>query len=243
MDSIHLQYLPVSPALLTILLGVLAALFAFVQLGVLNYAYRRLGLSPNAAFMLLLASLVGSFVNIPLAQLPAERIETHEALDFFGARYSMPVEVDWPGTVVAINVGGAVVPVLLSLYLLVHNRIWIKGFVGAAIVAVAVNAMAHPVPGVGVTVPIFAPPIVTAIVALLLSRDYAAPVAYVSGSLGTLFGADVLNLGSINAVGAPIASIGGAGTFDGVFVIAIVAVLLAGLRRSPPQTTAPPSRA
>src|SRR5208283_5589336 len=49
MDSSHLQYPPVSPTLFTILLGALAALFAFVQLGILNYAYRRLGLSPNAA--------------------------------------------------------------------------------------------------------------------------------------------------------------------------------------------------
>jgi uncharacterized membrane protein len=243
MDSSHLHYLPVSPILFTILLGALAALFAFVQLGILHYAYRRLGLSPNAALMLLLASLLGSYVNIPLAQLPAERIEAHEAVDFFGARYSMPVEVDWPGAIVAINLGGAVIPILLSLYLLVQNRIWIQGLIGAAIVAVAVHAMAHPVPGVGITVPIFAPPIVTAIVALLLSREHAAPVAYVSGSLGTLIGADIMNLGSINAVGAPIASIGGAGTFDGVFVIGVVAVLLAGVRPSRQQTTAPPSRA
>jgi uncharacterized membrane protein len=243
MHSSHLQYLPVSPILFAVLLGLLGAVFLFVQLGVLTYAYRRLGLSSNAAFMLLFASLLGSYVNIPVAQLPSERIEAHEAVNYFGTRYSLPVEVDWPGTIVAINVGGALIPILLSLYLLVHNRIWIKGFIGVAIVTAAVHAVAQPVAGVGVTVPIFVPPIVTAIVALLLSRDYAAPVAYVSGSLGTLIGADIMNLDNINAVGAPLASIGGAGTFDGIFVTGVVAVLLAGLRRSRPQTTAPPTRA
>ncbi|ARN83070.1 DUF1614 domain-containing protein [Methylocystis bryophila] len=238
MTSNHVQYLPVNPILFTILLSVAAALFLLVQFGILNYAYRRLGLSPNSAFMLLLASLVGSYVNIPLAQLPSEHLEAQHAVDLFGMRYSLPIEVDWPGTVVAVNVGGAVVPLFLSLYLLVHNRIWIKGLIGAAIVTAAVHAMARPVSGVGVTVPMFVPPIVTAIVAVVLSRDHAAPVAYVSGSLGTLIGADIMNLGAINGLGAPIASIGGAGTFDGVFVVGVVAVLLAGLRRSRPRTTA-----
>jgi uncharacterized membrane protein len=51
-------------------------------------------------------------------------------------------------------------------------------------------------------------------------------VAYVSGVLGTLIGADLSNLGVIPKLGAPIASIGGAGTFDGVFLSGIIAVLL-----------------
>ncbi len=97
------------------------------------------------------------------------------------------------------------------------------------------------IPGVGVTVPIFVPPLVTAIVAMLLSREDAAPIAYVSGSLGTLIGADIMNLGDINAIGAPMASIGGAGTFDGIFVTGVLAVLLAGLGRSRPRATAPQS--
>jgi uncharacterized membrane protein len=45
--------------------------------------------------------------------------------------------------------------------------------------------------------------------------------------LGTLIGADLSNLGVIPQLGAPIASIGGAGTFDGVFLSGIIAALLA----------------
>ena len=82
-------------------------------------------------------------------------------------------------------------------------------------------------PGVGIAVPMFVPPIVTAVVAVLLARQHAAALAYVSGSLGTLIGADLLNLGAVPGLGAPVASIGGAGTFDGIFLTGILAVLLA----------------
>jgi uncharacterized membrane protein len=52
-------------------------------------------------------------------------------------------------------------------------------------------------------------------------------VAYVGGVLGTLIGGDLSNLHVIHKLGAPVASIGGAGTFDGVFLSGIIAVLLA----------------
>ena len=51
--------------------------------------------------------------------------------------------------------------------------------------------------------------------------------AYVAGVLGTLIGADLSNLHAIPKLGAPVASIGGAGTLDGVFLSGIMAVLLA----------------
>jgi len=89
--------------------------------------------------------------------------------------------------------------------------------------------LANPVPGLGIAVPVFIPAIVTAAVALLLSRGDAAPLAYIAGSMGTLIGADLTNLDKIGGLGAPVASIGGAGTFDGIFLAGIVAVLLAGL--------------
>jgi uncharacterized membrane protein len=88
----------------------------------------------------------------------------------------------------------------------------------------------------GIAVPVFLPPIASAVVAVFLSRDYAAPLAYISGCLGTLIGADLLNLGLLGQLGASIASIGGAGTFDGVFLTGMLAVLLAG-------SSAPPRRA
>jgi uncharacterized membrane protein len=78
--------------------------------------------------------------------------------------------------------------------------------------------MADPVPGLGIAVPVFMPALVTAVVALLLSRKDAPPLAYIAGGLGTLIGADLTNLDKVRGLGAPVASIGGAGTFDGIFL-------------------------
>jgi uncharacterized membrane protein len=83
----------------------------------------------------------------------------------------------------------------------------------------------------GIAIPIVAPPLITANVALLTTRTKIAAVAYVSGSLGTLIGADLLNLGRIQGLGAPVAAIGGVGTFDGIFRTGMVAVLLASLSK------------
>src|SRR5207302_2776156 len=96
-------------------------------------------------------------------------------------------------------------------------------------VAAVCHILAQPVPGLGIALPVFVPPISTAIVALLLSRRDAAPLAYIGGSMGTLIGADLFNLDKVQGLGAPVASIGGAGTFDGIFLTGILAVLLAGL--------------
>jgi len=225
----HLNYFPLRLIFYAIFAGVLLALFILLQLKLLSYAYMRIGLDSRVAMLVLLGSLLGSYINIPVAQLAEARVASDEVIDFFGMRYVVPVEVDWPGTIIAVNVGGALIPSLLSIYLLARNRIWLLGAVGTVIVAVIVNRLAFPVPGVGIAVPVLAPPLVTAVVALLLSRRFAGPLAYVSGSLGTLIGADLLNLDKLHGLGAPVASIGGAGTFDGIFVTGILAVLLAGL--------------
>jgi uncharacterized membrane protein len=200
-----------------------------IQLGVLRYAYLQLGVSPGTALLLLFASLVGSYFNIPLAQFPEQRIVSGQAIDYFGMRYVVPAVVEWPGTVIAVNVGGAVIPVLMSLYLLAKTGLWGRGFLATGFVAAVCYALARPVPGVGIAEPVFVPALTTAIVALLLARRHAASLAYIGGSLGTLVGADLLNLDKIPGLGAPIASIGGAGTFDGIFLIAIFAVLIASI--------------
>jgi len=124
-------------------------------------------------------------------------------------------------------VGGALIPALLSLYRFLRLRLRGRMIIGTAVVAVVVHQMAHVVPGVGIAVPILVPPVLAAGVALILAYHRAPPVAYVSGTMGTLIGADLLNLGKVAHMGAPMVSIGGAGTFDGVFLTGILAGLLA----------------
>lgn len=209
-----------------------------VKVEALHYAYMRLGVSSSAALLLLFGSLVGSYFNIPVAELPEQRVLAGQEIEFFGMRYEVPTLVEWPGTVIAVNVGGAFIPSLMSLYLLVKNQLWVRGFLATAGAAIACHFLARPVSGLGIAEPVFVPSVTAAAVSLLLSRQFAAPLAYISGSLGTLIGADLLNLGKIQGLGTPTASIGGAGTFDGIFLTGIVAVLLASFSRSPDRPSA-----
>ena len=238
MQPSEVQYLPLSPLYFSALVGIFLILLLLIQLGVLRYAYMRLGIGSGAALMLLFGSLIGSYFNIPIAQLPGEQVVSGRDVYFFGMRYMVPVVVQWPGTLIAVNVGGAVIPTVMSAYFLSKHQLWVTGSVSIAIVAIACHWMAQPVPGLGIALPVFVPALVTSITALLLSRVHAAQLAYIAGSLGTLIGADLLNLGKISGLGTPVASIGGAGTFDGIFLTGILAVLLASLTGGPrPATT------
>jgi uncharacterized membrane protein len=228
-ESHLIHYLPLHPAFFSILVGIFLALAVLIQLGVLRYAYMRIGLSSSAALLLLGASLIGSYINIPVAHLPDREVLSGGEVTYFGVHYLVPMVVDWPGTVIAVNIGGAVIPAITSLYLLVGNRLWWAGLASTACVTAVCHWLARPVPGVGIALPIFVPVLTTAAAALLISRRHAAPLAYISGSLGTLIGADLLNLGSLQGSDAPVASIGGAGTFDGIVLTSILAVLVAGL--------------
>jgi len=224
-----MHYFPLTLPFLLILFFLFLFLIILVEVGILGYAYQRIGVDRRYVFLLLFLSLMGSYVNIPVAHLPAHEFHSARVVSFFGMQYVVPVVVDWPGTVVAVNLGGAVIPVILSLYLIYKNRLFGRSFLAVCLVAAFSYHMATPVPGLGIAEPVLVPPLVTAGVALLLSRKYAPPLAYVAGSLGTLIGADLLNIDKIQGLGAPVASIGGAGTFDGIFLTAIVAVLLASI--------------
>jgi uncharacterized membrane protein len=230
MQMSQMHYLPLTPGFFAILVGIF---FIVLVLRSVRYAFESLGVSSRTAIFLLLASLIGSVFNIPVAELPPERVLSDEVVDFFGMHYAVPVVSHWSGTVIAVNVGGAVIPVLMSLYLLLKRELWAKGLVATAVVALVIHWMANPVPGLGIAVPVFVPVLVTAIVAVMLSREDAAPLAYIAGSLGTLIGADLTNLDKVRGLGAPVASIGGAGTFDGIFLTSILSVLLASLYARP----------
>ncbi len=225
----QVHYLPLTPGLFSILVVLFAGLIILVQLRILRYAYMRLGVGPGVALLLLFGSLIGSYFNIPLAVLPGPPVRSGQIVDFFGMRYVVPVVAAWPGTVLAVNIGGAVIPAIMSGYLMLRYQLWLKAALATAAIAFIIHSMATPVAGIGIAVPVFAPVVTTAILAFILSRDYAAPLAYIGGSMGTLIGADLLNLDKIGGLGAPVASIGGAGTFDGIFLTGILAVLLAGI--------------
>jgi len=226
-------YFPHSFLVFAILLFILVAVIGLVFVGVVGVAFADVGFSPLTVVLILVATFLGSYVNIPLLKLKTSvPVITEEYVSFFGVSYRVPrVEYGQAITVVAVNAGGALIPTAVSLYLLSKAAPWtvFYSLVGVAFVALTTHAVARPVKGVGIVTPAFISPIVAAIVAIILSPGSPRTVAYVAGVLGTLIGADLSNLNVIPKLGAPVASIGGAGTFDGVFLSGIIAVLLAGL--------------
>jgi len=229
MQSLGIHYYPLTLPFLLVLLGALVALTFLAVLRVLQFAYSQLGIAPRYFFTWLFLSLAGSYVNLPIMRFAPEQMTRLEEVPFYGVPYVIPTVETWPGTILAVNVGGAVIPVLLSLVLIAKNRLWKDAAWGVLVVSLACYLLAEPVPGLGIAIPVFYPPVIAASVALVLSRRYAAPLAYACGSLGTLIGADLMNLGNFRGLGAPVVSIGGAGTFDGIFVTALFAVVLAGI--------------
>ena len=119
----QMHYLPLTPGLFAVLVFMFGVLIILIQLRILRYAYLKLGISPGAAMLLLFGSLIGSYFNIPITMLPGP-VATGEVVDFYGMRYVVPLVNSWPGTVLAVNVGGAVIPTLMSAYLMMRYQLW-----------------------------------------------------------------------------------------------------------------------
>src|SRR5262245_39402312 len=206
-----LFFFPLTALFIVLFFLFLTFLFVFIQIGIIGYAYERIGISANTIFPLLLLSLFGSAINIPVMRLRSSPTVPQQVVDFFGVRYVIPFVGHQDQTVIAVNVGGAIVPTLLSVYLLFTTGRLIRGLIGIAIVSAIVHKIARLVPGVGVAIPLFVPPLVAAAVGLLLAPAQAPALAYMAGTMGCLIGADLLNLHHLAGLGAPVASIGGAG--------------------------------
>jgi uncharacterized membrane protein len=221
--------LPYSPLLLLVFVFALGFLLAVVQIGALTVAFDKLGLTTGSAFMLLFASLFGSAVNLPLFTVAAERPPPSADVPAPFRRLLRYHPAEFSGrTIVAVNVGGCLIPLAFSVYLMTRQSLPPAQVLAAtAVIAVLSRLLSRPVPGLGVAMPILVPPLAAAAVALLINSAQSAPLAYISGTLGVLIGADLLRLNDIRHLGTPFASIGGAGTFDGIFITGIVAVLLA----------------
>ncbi|MEW6246330.1 MAG: DUF1614 domain-containing protein [Nitrospirota bacterium] len=196
-------------------------------------ALLKLKLEPATAALLVLAIFIGGAVNVPVKRIA--RTETLLADPF--AVFGIPGW--WPRfrrirreTVIAVNVGGCVVPVGLAAYetayLLGEGPESVSGLVVAAAITAAVCYWtAKPIEGIGIALPGFVPPFTAAISALVLAPEQATPVAFIAGVLGPLIGADLLHLRDVERIATGMASIGGAGTFDGIVLSGIVAAYLA----------------
>jgi len=209
-------FLPVGCLALSLFVLALPLLFVFVFLNATTFSFEKLGISPQAALLILIFTLFGSLINIPLTKRTVE--QTTMTFGWF----RVPVRRE---SGLAINLGGAVIPIALSCYLLFKVPLW-PVLTATFLMILICKFLTRPVPGRGLAIPMFIPPIFAALLAILFAREFAAPCAYISGVLGTLIGGDLLNLGKARRLGVGIVSIGGAGVFDGIFLVGVVSVIL-----------------
>ncbi|HVB95920.1 MAG TPA: DUF1614 domain-containing protein [Nitrososphaerales archaeon] len=195
-------------------------------------AFEKTGFTRLQFLVILSVALVGSYVDIPLWQIKNTRpMVVLREVRAFWITYRIPqYALTQTTTTIALNVGGGLVPIVVTLILLKeHPGIWLGALVATALTAVAVHLVAKVVDGVGVVAPTLLPPIAAVLFSLPFGGSDLAITAYIAGTLGTLIGADLSNLGRISEGGTSVASIGGAGKFDGIFLTGIVAVLIASL--------------
>ncbi len=235
----QLFYIPFSLTFLLLLIFILIFGLSSLFFGIIVSTFTKIGFSIEDALLIMLLSLLGSSINIPLATLRSDAPVVRDTyVRVFGVSYRVPFRrVIRNETTIAVNVGGAVIPILISAYLLMKfpSSLLLAG-TGILIVTIVTHSVAKPIRGIGIATPALVPPLAAALAAILLTSIIHIPncpidqcrvvVAYTGGVLGTLIGADLLNLGKIKNLGAPVASIGGAGTFDGIFLSGFIALLL-----------------
>lgn len=219
-------YSRLAASVIAVLFFILFVLFLLVGMGLIGIAFNKLGFPPGYAILILFLSLLGSYVNIPIKQIVSRTtVVSGIEIDSYWFRYVVPL-VKEQRTVIAVNLGGAVIPVIIS-GLLIFRANPVEVLLGVSVMTLMIHMIARPIKGLGIAVPALLPPVMSAAVALIISPQNAPIIAYISGTLGSLIGADLLNLKKIPDLGAPVASIGGAGTFDGIFLTGIISVLLA----------------
>ncbi|WP_067076306.1 DUF1614 domain-containing protein [Methanoculleus horonobensis] len=211
LPAIAILPVPLSPEQIVIALAVLIPALVIFNLFLISEGiFELIGLRFYQALLVTAGALLGSLIDIPLLSLGED--------------------------IIAVNVGGAVIPLFVTLEMVGRGRVSrLKSLAAVLLVSLVAYAAATPVPGLGITMPFYVAPLAGAMTGLLLARGCrAAPgLAYAGGTMGTLLGADILNLANpdvlsaLTTSGPTVLSIGGAGIFDGIFVTGVLSVLLA----------------
>ena len=208
----------------------------FVQM--FDQALRNMHLSPPAAMLVMLGIIFGSAINLPLYSIPREQaypIPTVAPLA--GWPMPFPLQQIHHETLVAVNVGGCIIPVLLAAWMLPHLIDAGAHVAGVLVAGIVLNTAicyqsARPVPNVGIAMPAFISPVTAFAVAMLglggpQFDPYRAQVAFIVGISGPLLGADLLHWRQFSHIATGMVSIGGAGTWDGIVLSGLLAAFFA----------------
>ena len=234
----ELLFLPLTIVIMLLLL-VAPLIFIYLFLRLSETAFEMVGFSHWHASLAVFGSILGSLVDFPLINAPISAYP-----DWYMALMgltSQDASTVFHPLILAVNLGGCIIPLLISAHLILRGQAnWEKALLGMAVVAAITYNVAEAIPGEGIVLPVWLSPLLAALMGLLLAGGFrrAPPLAYISGTLGTLIGADLFSLltpGLLPALSPLelhqakplVLSIGGAGVFDGIFLTGIMAVLLA----------------
>lgn len=204
-------FLPFILIVLIVLL-LIPLLILYFYLKVTEEAFELIGFSSHHAVLMTLGALFGSLVDIPVY------------------RYG--------SALICVNLGGAIIPSLITLELILKRRVDIKRAIfGILIVSAVTFFVAEPVREVGIVMPFYVSPLLAGICGGILGfgKRCAPALAYISGTAGTLIGADLLNVFNPEVLDYLTRglfgklSIGGAGIFDGIFLTGVLSVFLAAV--------------
>lgn len=233
--------------ILTPFRGIYAIGYAFlglivfiVAIGYFTSLLKIVGIDPDISYLLAvelaLFSLIFSPVNIVIKEIDRQALQpTMDVVYVFGIPFYLPrISYKIIKTLIAVNVGGAIIPTLLSLTLIYlafkSTTLFLPLVVDLILVIIMCKIFSRVIIGVGVVMNPLIAPLFSVVLSFMLfyKLPYLIPVAaYISSVLGSLIGADLLNLKKIIESSPQIISIGGMGTFDGIFMSGLFAVMLA----------------
>jgi uncharacterized membrane protein len=227
---------PISILMIIIIIGLAIILIPLLILGIIGAAFTRLGFSWISALVVVLLMAFGSFVNIPVYRIRREVVQVarDEASDFDVCVPCASSHV-WD-TLVSINLGGAVIPMCVSLYIM-YKTIMIVGIsliftvtIGIAIVGIIAFISTRLVTSAGIQVSLLIPGLTALLAGLLLAGGTgltAAAIAFVSGTTGVLLGGNIANFYRLKNLEVTAVSFGGTGTFGSIFICCILPALIA----------------
>ena len=228
---------PLSIIALVLFIGLVILVIPLVFLGFVGKAFTQLGFTWYEALAIVLLMLFGSFADIPLYTIRRDMIRAvpGEFSDGSAAHPWAPEPV-WD-TVISLNLGGAVIPLLVSAYLLYSAMTKLETAIlgpvcaGIVIVAIIAYVATRLVPGYGIRAPLFMPGLAAILCGLLLTGGNtgltAGVTAFVAGTAGTLLGAGIAWLPRVKDLEMPRVSIGGAGMFGAIFLACILSAMIA----------------
>ncbi|MGC8607242.1 MAG: DUF1614 domain-containing protein [Vulcanisaeta sp.] len=195
-----------------------------------------IGIQPLLALTLTLGSLLTSYINVVIAEI-TYYVPFNPFIDLMKL-FPMPLVIQRIDKLfLEVNIGGAIIPVVTSVYLISTYLVGDMAILMAFIISLVISSIviwqsARLIPGIGIALPTALPVLLTLILTLISTvLFHANPLAfsYSLGSLSTLIGADLLNIKKVIRTMRGYVSIGGAGVFDGIYITGLMSLILASL--------------